>query len=149
MKKFITILILCVIFCPAYISRANTNVEINDQVFLDANFRKYVKDTFDQNKDDSLSAEEIQNITDVIVPAYLEVRDFQGIEKFSELESLHVDCLWYSSDNDYTEWSAKLDVRYNTKLKKLECFMAGIEKLDLRQNSMLEEVSLVWLFYIL
>lgn len=129
-------------FCPAYISRASTGVEINEQVFPDANFRKYVKDTFDGNKDDILSAEEIQNITCVIVPAYLEVRDFQGIENFPELERLHVDCRWYSSGSDHKEWSAGLDVRYNIKLKKLECFMAEIEGLDLRENPMLEELSL-------
>jgi hypothetical protein len=83
----------------------NAGIEIPD-----ANFKAYVLENFDTDKDGILSKAEADLIKAISCPD-LEIASIEGVEKFSNLESL--DC----SNNKLVE----LELRYNKKLNKLIC----------------------------
>lgn len=140
-------------------------VAINSKNFPDPLFKKYVKYTFDADKDDVLSVDEISNITDIDLSQFagrVNIESLQGIEYFTELKNL----------NCYGTGNAILNVSSNTKLeilrcggnanlttlnvkgvktlKKLQCYNTGITSLDVSNNKNLEALwcqntPLAWL----
>ncbi|MDR3251280.1 MAG: hypothetical protein LBT42_06415 [Tannerella sp.] len=76
----------------------------------DANFKSYILENFDANKDGKLSLQEAKLIKEIDCSGR-EIEVLDGIEKFENLESL--DC----KDNQLEE----LELRYNKKLNKLVC----------------------------
>lgn len=101
-------------------------VEINDMNFPDPVFQKYVKDNIDKadttsgQKDDKLSQAERDAVTEINIDNK-NCTDLTGIAYFANLTEL------YCSYNQLTT----LDVSKNAKLRILECYNNGMEKLNL------------------
>ena len=101
-------------------------VEINDTNFPDPVFLQYVKDNIDTadttsgQKDDKLSKAERDAVTEINIDNK-NCTDLTGIAYFANLTKL------YCSYNQLTT----LDVSKNAKLRILECYNNGMEKLNL------------------
>ena len=81
-------LLMCLTLLPATALAEGTSVAINGANFPDANFRAYVSENFDENKDDTLSAKEIANVT-TIDCHNMDIESLKGIEHFTELTLLN------------------------------------------------------------
>ena len=106
--------------------RAN-DIAIDETNFPDDDFRKYIKESFDKNQDDSLSTEEIDTVTVVDVHEKM-ISDLSGIEYFTKLENLNC------SDNIIKS----LDVSKNEALVYLFCGNNQLTALDVSKNKALE-----------
>ena len=100
-------------------------VEINDTNFPDSVFRKYVEDNIDKadttgQKDGKLSKAERDAVTEINIDKK-NCTDLTGIAYFANLTKL------YCSDNQLTT----LDVSKNAKLRILQCYNNGMQKLNL------------------
>ena len=104
------------------------SIEINEENFPDENFREYIKQ-FDQDKDQSLSIDEIAAVTEIMV-AGKPISDLKGIEYFTALTSL--DC--------FENQLSKLDVSKNTKLKRLRCSSNMLTAIDVSKNTELTDL---------
>jgi Leucine-rich repeat (LRR) protein len=103
MKRIILSLGVCSIMM--LISSCSGELEIPD-----ANFKAYLLENFDKNKDGNISLSEAKAIKEINCSGK-NIEKLDGIEKFESLESL--DC----SNNKLEE----LEIRYNLKLNKLVC----------------------------
>ncbi|MBO4494891.1 MAG: DUF4214 domain-containing protein [Clostridiales bacterium] len=103
------------------------SVAINSQNFPDDAFRTVVA-SFDENKDNVLSKEEIAKVT-IIEAVEAGISDMKGIEYFTALTTLKCNL------NLITE----LDVSKNLDLCVLECSDNKIESLDVSKNTKLVE----------
>jgi len=125
MKKIILSLSLCVsiilILTDCTGKGANKSAESDNQSAVtdnqsavieipDADFKAYLLENFDADKDGNLSRTEADAITAISCPN-LEIASLTGIEEFKNLESL--DC----HNNKIIE----LELRYNKKLNRLIC----------------------------
>ena len=107
MKKSISFLSVCmvVLLLSGCSNDSKVMVEIPD-----ANFKAYLLENFDKNKDGNISLSEAKAVKEINCSGKnIELLD--GIEKFENIESL--DC----SNNKLDE----LEIRYNRKLNKLVC----------------------------
>ena len=90
------------------------NERINDSISIieipDANFKTYLLENFDENKDGNISLLEAKAVK-AINCSEKGIENVDGIENFTNIEFL--DC----SNNKLEE----LDIRYNKKLKRLIC----------------------------
>lgn len=113
-------------------------VAIDETNFPDANFRQYVKDNCDKDKDGCLSDDEIAAVTQIILTES-GISSMKGIEYFTELTILYCD---NSTDNDHTmdNTFTTLDLSRNTKLEYLNCEALYVTTLDLTKNTALETV---------
>ncbi len=102
-------------------------VRINATNFPDENFRKYIKENFDEDNDDIV--DDIGNIRSINV-RYSQIYSLKGIEHFCALENL------YCSGNKLTS----LDVNKNTALKVLRCDGNKLTSLDVSKNTELWEL---------
>ena len=109
---------------------AEGDVAIDEAHFPNENFRNYVKENFDTDKDGNLSQVERDHVK-VIDVHYSNIGNLKGIEHFKNLTKL--DC----SSNNLTI----LDVSNNTALKKLDCRNIYLSKLDVSNNTALEELN--------
>lgn len=107
-------------------SYANGDVEINETNFKDENFRNYVKDRFDENKDGNLSKDELDKVEKIYINSH-SVSSLKGIEHFKNLT--YLDC----NENNLTS----LDVSKNTKLTSLNCNENNLTSLDASKNTKL------------
>ena len=107
------------------------DIEINGTKFPDPEFRKYVSDKLDINKDGSLSPFEISAVTQMNVTMYPAIDDLEGIKYFTALTRL------YCSKTGIQV----LDVSGNTKLTYLDCNNTGIKTLIVRGNLNLETLD--------
>ncbi len=126
-KRLLSILLLCcmVLTLLPTAAFAAGDVDINETNFPDANFRQYVKENFDINKDDLLSADEIAAVKSISV--YVQsITSVKGIEHFIALESLRV-------QSPITT----LDVSKNTALTSLQCRNTKLTSLDTSHNTKL------------
>lgn len=106
------------------------DVSIDDKNFPDANFRKIVKEEFDNNKNDVLDKEEIINarkIDLIEIDNGEEVESVEGMEKLSFLEDAS---LGYSKISE-------IDVSKNTSLRKLSLAGTKVSNLDTSNNQLL------------
>jgi hypothetical protein len=103
---------------------------IDDKSFPDDNFRNYVLEKIDTDKDGILSLKEAEDVKNISISINSEIKSLKGIECFSKLEDLTC------SFNQITE----LDLRNNKALKLLNCGCNNLEKLDLSNNVKLEEL---------
>ena len=116
---------------------ASGPVELNETNFPDEVFREYIQKHFDRNDDLVLSAEEIDAITQLDIAFFSGSTSLQGIEFFSNLQSL--DC-----ENSFTgKKITSLDVSKNTKLQYLNCRGTDISSLDVSNNPDLRELNCV------
>ncbi len=112
---------------PISVSAAADDIAINETNFPDENFRQYVKDEIDKNKDDVLDRDEWISVG-VIDCKEKSIADFTGIGYFTSLMTL--DC----SKNEITS----LDLSKNTELIELYCCNNKLTSLDLSKNTKLK-----------
>lgn len=153
-KKFLSALLLCcmVLTLLPTAALADGDVAINETYFPDENFQGYVKEKFDKNKDDILSAEEIAAVKDIHVEGK-PITSIEGIEHFTALESLdcsktklpsldtsHNENLVFLRCNEISTLTT-LNVSENTALKHLYCNDNPLTALDLTNNTALEKLE--------
>ena len=109
---------------------ADGDVAINDTNFPDSNFRTYVKDNFDADKNGSLSTTEINSATEIDV-SKKSIANLKGVEYFTALRILHC------QDNRLEA----LDVSKNTALLVLWCDDNQLTTLDVSKNTSLLGLS--------
>lgn len=153
-KKFLSALLLCcmVLTLLPTAALADGDVAINEANFPDANFRQYVKEKFDKNEDDVLSADEIAAVKEIHVEGK-PITSIEGIAYFTALESLdcsntklpsldtsHNENLVFLRCNKISTLTT-LNVSENTKLKFLYCNDNALTALDLTKNLALEKLE--------
>lgn len=105
-------------------------VAIDETNFPDANFRSYVAENYDYDKDGFLSSNECAGPRGIGIPNS-NITSLKGIEYFNELTNLNC------SDNKLTS----LDVSKNLKLEMLACGNNQLTNLDVSQNSKLASLE--------
>ena len=116
---------------PAKTVKADGDVQINEDNFPDANFRKWVMDNVDTSSYGTLTQAEISKTKKIsIVDGEIDINDISGIEFFTSLESLEI---------QYTGITS-IDVSKNKALKKLDCSDNKLTSLDVGKNTALEEL---------
>ena len=153
-KRLLSILLLCcmVLTLLPTAAFAADGVDIDETNFPDANFRQYVKDEFDKDNDDILSADEIAEAKEISVEGN-PITSFKGIEYFTALTNLecsrtkltsldtsHNKKLGYLRCN-YIPDLTTLNVSQNTELKVLYCNDNALADLNLTNNSALETLE--------
>ena len=122
-KVFGFILCILLVFLCAY---ALADVEINETNFPDLYFRTYVKESFDEDNNNSLSDDEIDAVKTIKAEGQ-NIVSLKGIEYFPSLTIL--DC----SSNMLPE----LDISKNTALTELDCSTNLLTALDVSKNTLL------------
>ena len=107
------------------------DIEINETKFPDPEFREYVSDKLDRDKNGSLSPFEISVVTQLNVVKYPAIGNLKGIEYFTALTRLYC----------YDTGIQDLDVSGNTKLTYLDCKNTGIQTLVVNNNPDLETLD--------
>ena len=101
------------------------------KAFPDENFRKYILDNFDLNKDGVLSEEEALYVKEINVTTAKEtsekIKTIEGIQYFKNLNML-------ACENNLL---TNLDISKNTSLQVLSCQFNYINKLDISKNTLL------------
>ena len=138
--QLVTIIILTLVFliiAPVIFGNMhkvyadNGNVTINATNFPDENFRSYVKDNFDSDKNGILSAEEIAGVSSIKIDNS-NIYDLTGLEYFANLTQL------IYNNNQLTN----LDISNNRSLEILNCTSNHLTSLDLSNNDNLSLDSL-------
>ena len=151
MKKFTAILLSIIMLftvLPLTALATEGDVPIDAEHFPDANFRTYVKDCFDTDKNDILSATEIASAKWFYIGGK-GISDLTGIENFTELINLYVESNQLISldlskntklESLYCESNQliSLDVNNCAKLKYLDCNYNSLTTLDVSDNKKLE-----------
>lgn len=111
-----------------------TYVPINSTYFPDANFRKAVK-KYDTNKDSKLRGTELLAVTKINVVGEAEepenmIKNMDGIQYFTALK-----VLWCGRNQ-----IESLDLSMNKQLLELDCHWNNIKELDLRANTKLKRI---------
>ena len=120
--------IICLLLvCICAVSFAD--VAIDGRTFPDTNFRTYVKENFDTDKNGILSDAEISAIT-VIMCTQKNISSLKGIEHFPELKELEV----------YGNQLTSVDVSKNTKLTYLHLQWNNLSSLDVQKNKLLKNL---------
>lgn len=149
-QKILLLYFACLLFGmilhqnPAYAA----DTPVNETTFPDNDFRQYVLAQIDKNKDRILSDEEKNNTRNMVLDANsedrYEVKNFQGIEVFTELEELHILQFVEPDGEDDCGYGVDLtiDLSANKKLKIFECKAGEVKNLDLSGLVYLEELQL-------
>ena len=127
-KRLLSILLLCcmVLTLLPTAAFAADDVAIDETNFPDEGFRQYVKDKFDKDDNDFLSAEEIAAVKDILV-TNTSITSIEGIEHFTALKELTVGIPELTT----------LDLSKNTELEFLRCETAKLTSLDTSHNKKL------------
>lgn len=131
-KRLLSILLLCcmVLTLLPTAAFAAGDVNINETNFPDTNFRQYVKDEFDRDGNEVLSADEIA-AADTIFVTGKPITSIEGIAYFTALTNL------MCSNTKLTT----LDTSYNTELVFLECNeVSTLTSLNVSQNTKLKDL---------
>lgn len=115
-----------VVLTVTYPTNAGDGIEINETNFPDENFRKYVSDECDTDKNGYLSSNEIKLVKSIMVDVK-SISDMTGIEYFTELSFLNC------ANNQLTS----LDISKNTKLQAFYCFNNNLTSLDVSKSTAL------------
>ena len=122
MKKFILFLSVCTLVLSLSNCKNNSNKSTADSKTVavdnmatvinipDANFKAYLVENFDQNKDGEISLSEALAVEHINCSGK-DIASVDGLEHFTNIVS--IDC----SNNKMID----LDVRYNKKINKLDC----------------------------
>lgn len=111
-------------------------IGINSANFPDDAFRRTYVESYDTDKNGSLSQAERNSVTAISIDKSLDATDIKslkGIEFFPNLTGL------YCSDNALTN----LDVSKNTKLTALVCSKNQLTSLDVSQNTAIDHAGLL------
>jgi hypothetical protein len=93
---------------------------------LNGDFRSYLIETFDVNKDGVLSQDEADAVTEMDCPGYSGLYSLDGIQYFKNLKVLR-----FSNGNSAVK---SLDLSENTKLEELYIGFSDVTSLDLSKN---------------
>ncbi len=128
-KRLLSILLLCcmVLTLLPTAALAAGDVAIDETNFPDENFREYVKTEFDEDNNNSLSADEIAKAKDIHL-ADRGISSLAGVEHFTNLEELDV---------RHNEELTTLNLSKNTELKTLKCSNTKLTSLDTSHNKKL------------
>lgn len=132
MKKRFAVILMILVLSAVFLSIsafAADAVQINASNFPDETFRSYVKENFDTNGDNSLSADELAAVDSISV-SNMGINSIKGVEYFTQLESL------YCSENRLYS----IDISKNTCLTELRCDHDQLSSLDLTNNTQLESL---------
>lgn len=126
-KRLLSILLLCcmVLTLLPTAALAAGDVAIDETNFPDEKFREYVKTEFDEDNNNSLSADEIAKAKDIHL-ADRGISSLAGVEHFTNLEELDV---------RHNEELTTLNLSKNTELKTLECSNTKLTTLDTSHNT--------------
>ena len=152
-KRLLSILLLCcmVLTLLPTAAFAAGDVNINETNFPDTNFRQYVKDEFDKDGNEVLSADEIA-AADTIFVTGKPITSIEGIAYFTALTKLMCSNTKlttldtsYNTELVFLECNevstlTSLNVSQNTKLKVLRCNDNALADLNLTNNTNLEEL---------
>ncbi|MBE6852570.1 MAG: hypothetical protein E7505_03745 [Ruminococcus sp.] len=119
-------------------------VKINETNFPDGVFRKYIDENFDKTDDDTLTGDEIAEITTIQVKG-MGIAALIGIEHFPLLETLEcennlltgIDVSKNTNLSDFKFGRNKIkeiDLSKNTRLYRLSCASNMLTELDLSNN---------------
>ena len=128
-KRLLSILLLCcmVLTLLPTAALAAGDVAIDETNFPDEKFREYVKTEFDEDNNNSLSADEIAKAKDIHL-AGRGISSLAGVEHFTNLEELDV---------QHNEELTTLNLSKNTELKTLNCSNTKLTSLDTSHNKKL------------
>lgn len=107
-------------------------IPIDQFHFPDLQFRLYVQNSFDKNKDNFLDVSEYLSVSLVNIRNYKAISALDGIEYFPILNTLN--CSNTSVYNLITDQNILLD--------SLDCSSTYVKRLDLKQNSLLTRLNL-------
>ncbi len=137
------------LFLSAFHTKAAGDVAISPGNFPDANFRTYLSNSFDKDKNGSLSSTEIDEVKTLLCSGR-GITNLKGVEKFPSLEIL--DCgtnitefpnlrsntklkeLWFVN----CEFEDTVDISFLTNLEELHCYGNYFDTLDLSNNRKLK-----------
>ena len=153
-KRLLSILLLCcmVLTLLPTAAFAAGDVNINETNFPDTNFRQYVKDEFDKDGNEVLSAAEIA-AADTIFVTGKPITSIEGIAYFTALTNLTCSNTKlttldtsYNTELVFLECNevstlTSLNVSQNTKLKVLRCNDNALADLNLTNNTALEKLE--------
>lgn len=153
-KRLLSILLLCcmVLTLLPTAAFAAGDVNINETNFPDTNFRQYVKDEFDKDGNEVLSADEIA-AADTIFVSGKPITSIEGIAYFTALTDLRCsntklttldtshNTKLVSLECNNTPTLTSLNVSQNTELKVLRCNDNALADLDLTNNTALEKLE--------
>lgn len=111
------------------IVHAEAGIKIDASNFPDENFRKYVSEMFDTDKNKYLDSNEIL-AADFINPTDSETSSLKGIEYFTNMKTLSFDNIKIT----------ELDLSNSTSLEELYCSSSLLTSLDLRKNTKLKKI---------
>ena len=128
---------LALSFIPVFAGNVSAagNVAINEKNFPDKAFRTFVKEKFDTDKDNKLSAAEIADTICITIWKEKDgnIKNLKGIEFFTELDDLQLNYLDIEN----------IDISKNTKMRIFLCRDCKISQLDLSKNTALEYIEVV------
>ena len=131
-----TVMLAAVTAALIHIPVKAADVAINKTNFPDKTFRTYISNTFDKDKNGSLSASEIQNAK-VFNPTDASVASIQGIEFFSSLQEFTIDeSQLESMDFSKNPTLYRLTVSGSPKLTTLNVSNTNITQLTCAGNSL-------------
>ena len=138
---------------PGYTEPLKVYDGISLDNFSDANLRNYMKETYDKDGNNILSAADINKIHTLNI-GNMKIESLQGIEKLWRLEFLYANRNKFSTANlNGLENLSLVDVSDNTNLKRLNLYGTGsirelyvedttLESLDLSGNPYISKLSL-------
>ena len=153
-KRLLSTLLLCcmVLTLLPTAAFAAGDVNISETNFPDTNFRQYVKDEFDKDGNEVLSADEIA-AADTIFVTGKPITSIEGIAYFTALTNLMCSNTKlttldtsYNTELVFLECNevstlTSLNVSQNTKLKVLRCNDNALADLNLTNNTALEKLE--------
>lgn len=153
-KKIIGIILTIIIVMTgfnAYSFAEQVEIAINNETFPDVNFRNYVLENFDSDKNNLLSVKEIEDIKSIDVNN-MDISSIKGIEYFKYLEILNcsnnnIENVDLSSNINILSVFIgnnklnNLDVSSCKNLRQLNCQNNVITSLNLRENKALTYLS--------
>jgi Leucine-rich repeat (LRR) protein len=126
LKRLLAVFLAALLLCGGLALGVSAADEDITAAFTDANFKAFVLQKFDSNRDGAIQKSEVENVAHVDVPNK-NIASLAGIEHFTALTRL-----WCS----YNQLTA-LDVSRNTALDWLECNNNQLTELDVSQNTKL------------
>ena len=107
---------------------AKDAIALDETTFPDALFRTYIQKNFDKDGNGELSGEELSSVIAIIAPEDSSLTSLQGIEYFTELQTLTF------SNTGVTS----IDLTNNTKLTFISCENTPVVDLILPADSPLQ-----------
>ncbi|MBR0531057.1 MAG: leucine-rich repeat domain-containing protein [Bacteroidales bacterium] len=134
------------------VASCKVTVTAEEVSFPDANFRMYMLNNFDLNKNGKISVSEAEKVNAIQIPNNSEIESLQGIEYCVNLTILNVTHSYSTSsgtNQDGSRWYRinnpgnikTLDLSRNVKLQTLYCSGNQLKALDVSNNTVLTRLN--------